>query len=170
MNINKMILKIKSYFSKGLISAYLDHELDQASKAKVDNLIEQCPDAKAYYEQALKLDRMIKGMPVHTPSTELKQRIDNAIITMPNLKPVGGFTAARYRLTWIYAGTCAAVLLAVVTVVGIHSFKTHPVASESMLSSMDMYQNIELYKHMDMIEHLHEVMAVNQYENTGVIR
>ncbi len=170
MNIGKMNVKMKFYFSKGLISAYLDNELDRVSKAKADNLMEQCPDAKAYYEKTLELDSKIKGMPEHTPPAELKHKIDNAIINMPYLKPAGRFSAARHRLTWIYAGTFAAVMLAVIAVVGIHSFKTQSEASRGMLSSMDMYQNMELYKHMDMIEHLHEVMAVNQNDNTGGIK
>lgn len=167
MSIKKIISRVKLYFSRELISAYIDGEINQASKARpskviIEKLMNESPDAKAYYERLLKLDSTIKSMPEHAPPGRLKQRIDNAIINMPAVGLKGGIATAKHRLIWIYAGTFAVVLLAVVTVFGIHSFKTRHSVSENMFASIDMYRNIDLYEHMDMIEHLNEVMAVNQ--------
>jgi anti-sigma factor RsiW len=167
MSIKKIISRIELHFSRELISAYMDGEIDRASKAgplkaRIEKLIHESPEAKAYYERVLKLDSTMKGMPEHAPPGRLKQRIDNAIMNTPAAGLKKDTVTARRRLLWIYAGTFAVVMLAVVTLFGIHSFKARHSAQENMFASIDMYRHLDLYEHMDMVEHLNEVMAVNQ--------
>ncbi|MCL4558263.1 MAG: hypothetical protein M1491_06505 [Deltaproteobacteria bacterium] len=173
MSIRGIVSSIRLHFSKELISAYADNELDRSSRNRLQRLLDGSAGARAYYERMSMIQGIINAVPERQPPGDLKQRIDSAILNMRGQARYSEPAHVRHPMVWVYAGTFAAVLLAVVTVIGIHRLKTRPgVPESSMLASIDMYQNMGLYEHMDMIEHLDEVMAVDQPEGTlkGAVR
>ncbi len=153
-----------------MLSAYADGELDGGAKIAAEHLIEQCPEAGVYLKHLRELNSRIECMPVHAPSEELKQRIDNAIINQRRTVPDNHPEHAEYFFKWGYITTAAAVILATVIGINIYNHVGQKTLPKNMLLSMNMYKNIELYRQMNMIEHLNEVMAVSRQENGKTIR
>ncbi len=167
MRTKGIIARIRLYFSMRSMSAYMDNELDRSSSNSLQRLLEGSSEARAYYDRMVRIRDIMKSLPERRPPEGLKQRIDDVIVhaQVPSRYPGPAF--ARRPLAWVYAGTLAAVLLAVITVFGVRKLRTHAgVPADSMLASIDMYRNMGLYEHIDMIEHLDEVMAVGQPVNT----
>ena len=168
MNIKIVICKIRLYLSKKWISAYSDGELDRLSRTKVMRLLEQCPDAQAYLEQLLRLDRRIKAVPSLVPPDSLKQKIDNTIINSGSAAMPNSRSANKHSSMWVYIVSSALLVLMAITLN--FSIKEHirnARQPETMFASMDMYRHMDLYEHMDMIEHMKEVMNVAQEKENG---
>jgi hypothetical protein len=140
----------------------MDHALDRASEAKVAHLLEQCPGAKVYKEQLLRLDAKIKALPSLKPPDVIKQRIDNAIINRGSkaIRDRGSANVRSHR--WMYILSSAFIVIAAVTITFSIKRYNSTRQTETMFAAMDMYQHMDLYEHMDMMEHLQEVMAINQ--------
>ncbi len=163
MNMKTLICKIRLYFAKRLISSSIDGALDKASEAKVAQLLEQCPGAKAYRERLLHLDGRIKAIPSLMPPDIIKQKIDNAIINRGStaIQDISRANVRSHR--WMYILSSAFIVIAAVSITfSIKRYNNSARRTETMFASMDMYQRMDLYEHMDMMEHLQEVMAINQ--------
>jgi hypothetical protein len=167
MNIKTLICKIKIYFSKGLISAFIDGALDEAAENRIRDLIAHCPEARLYMKRLLQLDNDLKAIPTIVPSEGIKQRIDNAIIEQGNIAIKDIREKGPLFKKWIYIGLSAfAVMMVATMLVTIKRYNNGTKQTETMFAAIDMYQNMDMYKHMDMIEHLQEIMAINGTSKT----
>ncbi len=159
MSIKTIICRIRLFFAKKTLSAYMDLQTGSAAEQKISRLLNGCPEIQAYYTALLNLDAAIKALPGRMPPARLKQRIDAAIIHRGAAPPVDH--PVRRAFPWVSAlSSAAAVAVTALILLQLHLRRERSASAGDMYASLDMYQNIELYKHMDMIEHLHEVMAV----------
>ena len=173
MNIKTLLCSIRVYFFKGWLSAYSDGALDRVTRTKVIRLLEQCPEAKAYLEQLLRLDRTIKAVPSLMPPDSLKQKIDSAIINSGSPAMQNRRSAKAHPHAWVYILSSVFIVIAAITLTfGIKRHGRNARQSETMFASMDMYRHMDLYEHMDMIEHMKEVMTVDRDtgNNSGVVK
>lgn len=163
MNIKRLICKIKFYFSKELISAFIDGALDAASENRVKRLIAQCPEAKAYMEQLLNLDSKLKAIPSLVPPEAIKQKVNSAIINQGSVMIKNTGKEQFPFKEWVYIVSSAFVVILVVTMFfSLKRYSNGIKQADTMFASMDMYEHMDLYKHMDMIEHLQEIMAIKE--------